>query len=37
MPASLGGQIVIVLGGLVSAFVIIGVLARGIYIIIRYI
>lgn len=37
MPASLGGQLVIVLGGLVSAFVIIGVLARGIYILIRYI
>ena len=37
MKASLGGQLVIALGGLVSALVVIGVLARGVYIIVRYI
>ena len=37
MKASLGGQIVIALGGLVSAFIIIGVLSRGVYVIVRYI
>jgi len=37
MKASLGGQIIIALGGTVSAFIIIGVMARGVYIIVRYI
>ena len=37
MKASLGCQIIIALGGLVSAFIIIGVLSRGIYVIVRYI
>ena len=37
MKASLGGQVVIALGGLVSAFVVIGVVSRGVYILVRYI
>jgi len=36
MKASLGGQIVIALGGFVSALIVIGVLSRGVYTVIRY-